>query len=149
MDSMSNKPVINALRRALADTYALQVKAQNYHWNVTGPDFYGLHKLFEEQYDDAAEAVDELAERIRALGDKAPGSFKAFQQLTGVGDPVDGAGPETMIADLQASHETVSKALGEGIDAAEQAEDPVTADLFTERRAAHDKHAWMLRSHLA
>ena len=74
---------------------------------------------------------------------------KAFQQLTGVGDPVDGAGPETMIADLQASHETVSKALGEGIEAAEQTEDPVTADLFTERRAAHDKHAWMLRSHLA
>ena len=146
---MSNKPVINALRRALADTYALQVKAQNYHWNVTGPDFYGLHKLFEEQYDDAAGAVDELAERIRALGDKAPGSFKAFQQLTGVSDPVDGAGPETMIADLQASHETVSKELGEGIQAAEQAEDPVTADLFTERRAAHDKHAWMLRSHLA
>ena len=84
--SANSKPVIAALEQALADTYALALKTQNYHWNVEGPTFYGLHNLFEEQYNDAHGAVDELAERIRALGAPAPGSFQVFMDATKISD---------------------------------------------------------------
>ena len=131
--SKNSKPVIAALEQALADTYALALKTQNYHWNVEGPNFFSLHALFEEQYNDSHAAVDELAERIRALGAPAPGTFQAFMEAT-------------KIADLMASHETMSDTLRDGVSVAEKAEDPATADMLTARVAIHDKYAWMLRS---
>jgi starvation-inducible DNA-binding protein len=139
-------PVVKALEQALADTYALALKTQNYHWNVEGPTFFGLHKLFEEQYDDAHAAVDELAERIRALGAFAPGGLRVFQEISGIADAKDGLDARAMIDDLIAGHATLASTLKAGIEAAEKAADPVTADMLTGRLTTHDKHAWMLRS---
>lgn len=144
--SANSKPVIAALEQALADTYALALKTQNYHWNVEGPTFYGLHNLFEEQYNDAHGAVDELAERIRALGAPAPGSFQVFMDATKIADAKQNADAKTMVADLVSSHETMGETLREGISVAEEAGDPATADMLTARLTTHDKHAWMLRS---
>lgn len=139
-------PVVKALEQALADTYALALKTQNYHWNVEAPTFFGLHKLFEEQYDDAHAAVDDLAERIRALGAFAPGGFRVFQEISGIADAKNGLDARAMIDDLIAGHATLAGTLKAGIEAAEKADDPATADMLTGRLAAHDKHAWMLRS---
>lgn len=144
--SANSKPVIAALEQALADTYALALKTQNYHWNVEGPNFYGLHNLFEEQYTDAQGAVDELAERIRALGAPAPGGFQVFMDATKIADAKQNIDAKAMIADLAASHETIGETLRSGIDEAEKAGDPATADMLTARLTTHDKYAWMLRS---
>ena len=144
--SANSKPVIAALEQALADTYALALKTQNYHWNVEGPTFYGLHNLFEEQYNDAHGAVDELAERIRALGAPAPGSFQVFMDATKIADAKQNADAKTMVSDLAASHETMGATLRDGISVADDAGDPATADMLTARLTTHDKHAWMLRS---
>ncbi|SDG50229.1 MULTISPECIES: Dps family protein [Thalassobaculum] len=144
--SANSKPVIAALEQALADTYALALKTQNYHWNVEGPTFYGLHNLFEEQYNDAHGAVDELAERIRALGAPAPGSFQVFMDATKIADAKQNADAKAMVSDLAASHETMGATLRDGISVAEDAGDPATADMLTARLTTHDKHAWMLRS---
>lgn len=144
--STNSKPVIAALEQALADTYALALKTQNYHWNVEGPNFFGLHSLFEEQYTDAHTAVDELAERIRALGAPAPGGFQAFLDMTKIADAKQNLDAGGMVADLTAAHETMADTLRSGISVAEEAGDPATADMLTGRLTAHDKHAWMLRS---
>ncbi|MCR9072165.1 MAG: DNA starvation/stationary phase protection protein [Alphaproteobacteria bacterium] len=144
--STNSTPVIAALEQALADTYALALKTQNYHWNVEGPNFFGLHNLFEEQYTDAHTAVDELAERIRALGAPAPGGFQVFMDTTKIADAKQNTDATTMIDDLAASHETMGETLRDGVAAAEEARDPATADMLTARLTIHDKHAWMLRS---
>ena len=142
----TSTPVVAALERALADTYALALKTQNYHWNVVSPTFFGLHKMFEEQYDDMHAAVDELAERIRALGAAAPGGFRVFLDTTSIADAVDGADANGMLDDLIDSQATMAQTLKTGINAAEEADDPVTADMLTERLTEHDKQAWMLRA---
>jgi len=139
-------PVVKALEQALADTFALALKTQNYHWNVVGPNFFGLHNLFEEQYTDAFGAVDELAERIRALGAPAPGGLRAFQEISKIADAQDGIDAKAMIDDLAAGNEAIGATLKAGIEAAGNAGDDVTADLLTGRLATHDKAAWMLRS---
>lgn len=144
--SANSNPVVLALEQALADTYALALKTQTYHWNVTSPNFYSLHKLFEEQYDDAHEAVDDLAERIRALGAPAPGGLRAFLETTRISDATETMEAKEMLPDLTASHEVLAGTLKHGIAAAEQAGDAATADMLTARLTAHDKHAWMLRS---
>lgn len=137
-------PVVRALDRLLADTYTLALKTQNYHWNVTGAHFHDLHILFEGQYDELAEAVDELAERIRALKVAAPGSFAAFAALTGIPEAKGGESDQQMVRLLAEGHEEASRAARAVIDAS--SDDPVTADLATVRAAAHDKAAWMLRA---
>lgn len=144
--STNSNPVIAALEQALADTYALALKTQNYHWNVEGPTFFALHKMFEEQYDDAHAAVDDLAERIRALGGKAPGGFRVFLDTARIADAKDNVDAATMVTDLAASNESVSATLREGVGAAEAAGDVSTADMLTGRITVHDKNAWMLRS---
>jgi starvation-inducible DNA-binding protein len=139
-------PVVKALEQALADTFTLALKTQNYHWNVVGPNFFGLHNLFEEQYTDAFGAVDELAERIRALGAAAPGGLQAFREISGIADAQEGIDAKAMIDDLAAGNEAVGATLKAGIAAAGSAGDDATADLLTGRLATHDKAAWMLRS---
>lgn len=139
-------PVVKALEQALADTFTLALKTQNYHWNVVGSNFFGLHNLFEEQYTDGFTAADEIAERIRALGAAAPGGLRAFQEITTVADAKDGIDSKTMIDDLAESHAAVSASLKTGVDVAEKAGDVSTADLLTGRITTHDKAAWMLRS---
>lgn len=146
-DKTNNGAVIDGLSRVLADSYSLYIKTHGYHWNVTGPNFPALHAMFEVQYTELAGAVDEVAERIRALGAKAPAGYAAFGKLSTVEDGVAESDTD-MIADLLKGHETVAATAKHTLDAAEAAGDDVTVDLMVERITIHDKTAWMLRSTL-
>ncbi len=138
--------VVKALEQALADTFTLALKTQTYHWNVVGPNFFSLHNLFEEQYNENFAAADELAERIRALDAPAPGGLTAFKEITRISEPKTNADAKAMIDDLIASNENISKSLKTGVATAEENEDPATADMLTARVTVHDKATWMLRS---
>lgn len=138
--------VTQHLAHRLADTYSLALKTQTYHWNVEGPQFFQLHEAFEAQYDALAEAVDDLAERIRALGQRAPGGFAAYARLRTLADGNPDVDAETMVADLAADHQALAKAFGDAIGEIQVCGDEVTADLFIERVQAHEKTAWMLNS---
>ena len=141
--------VAEALAEFLANSYVLYVKSHGYHWNVRGPYFSTLHALFEAHYTDLALAVDEIAERIRALGKDAPGSMAQFHKLAELKEATGVPSAEDMIRDLAEDHLKMSKASAALIQAAEAEDDAVTADLATARQSFHDKAAWMLRSHLA
>lgn len=143
---MTNKPVTEALKKILADTYTLQLKTQNYHWNVEGAHFRSLHLMFEEQYNELFAAVDGIAERIRALGEKAPGTYAEFSKLTKLKEGDDSLEGLAMAKDLQKTNEQVSKNLKAALAVAEKADDASTADLLTQRITVHDKAAWMLKS---
>ncbi len=145
----SRAAVAEKLSGFLADSYMLQLKTQYYHWNVSGAQFFSLHGMFEGQYKALFEAVDEIAERIRALGFAAPGTLKALATLGGLSE--DKALPSSaaaMTKNLLDSHEALARSAREGIAIAEKAGDAVTVDLFVKRADAHDKTAWMLRSSL-
>ncbi|GAB4521544.1 MAG: non-specific DNA-binding protein DpsA [Parvularculaceae bacterium] len=147
IDADDRMKVAGELKRVLADTYTLYLKTHNYHWNVTGPMFQTLHVLFEEQYNEMWIAVDELAERIRALGASAPGSYRQFAELTTVEDAeADVPDAETMIRNLVRGHEAVVKSARAALDVADDADDAATEDLLTQRIQIHEKTAWMLRS---
>jgi len=145
---MSKENVSHTLKILLADTYVLYLKTQNYHWNVKGPHFYTLHRFFEEQYEALAEAVDVIAERLRAIGEEAPASFKAYLDLTTLTEAQNKIEAFAMIKDLQASHEALGKTLRLVLESAEKQEDEATQDLITERMREHEKTIWMLQSHL-
>ena len=138
--------IVAGLSRLLADTYTLYLKTHNYHWNVTGPMFQTLHLMFEQQYNELALAVDLVAERIRALGHPAPGSYAQFGKLTSILE--DAKVPEAvdMVRNLVAAQETVVRTAREVFGPAEAAHDQVTMDLLTQRMQVHEKTAWMLRS---
>lgn len=143
------KSINSGLAQAVAETFTLYVKTQGYHWNVVGPTFHSLHALFEEQYIELRDAADVIAERMRALGAFAPGSFTEFQKLAGIKDHEPAKDAEDMVRILVGDHELAARTLRPFVDVADDAGDSATADLFTERLAAHEKHAWMLRSTLA
>ncbi|MBS3786214.1 MAG: DNA starvation/stationary phase protection protein [Gammaproteobacteria bacterium] len=149
INTEARKEIAAGLSRVLADSYSVYLKTHNFHWNVTGPMFNSLHMMFEEHYTELATAVDEIAERIRALGEPAPGSYSAYQALTSV--PEEEGQPEAleMIKQLVRDHETVSRTAREVFPLAEKANDEPTADLLTQRMQIHEKTAWMLRSLLA
>ena len=134
------------LKAVMGDTYALYVKTHGYHWNVTGPRFKALHELFMEQYTELWQALDELAERIRALGEFAPASSDEIASYATIKPDNGVPDAEDMINNLVRGHETIAKVAREGVDAAEQGDDVVTADLLTQRAAAAEKAAWMLRA---
>ena len=142
------KDLVEGLTRALGDTYALYAKTHGYHWNVTGPTFGQLHDLFNQQYTEMWNALDELAERIRALGEYAPQGYGAIANLTGIkdGDPAKDA--DGMVEELMRDHETVVATLRKALGPAEEADDQVTIDLITQRLTVHEKAAWMLRATL-
>jgi starvation-inducible DNA-binding protein len=134
------------LSKLLADTYTLYLKTHNFHWNVTGPMFQTLHLMFEQQYNELWAAVDEIAERIRALGHFAPGGYAAFGRLTSVPD-TDGTPSATeMVRELVRGHETVIRTARALLAVAHDAKDESTSDLITQRLQIHEKTAWMLRS---
>ena len=137
-----------ALDKLLADSYTLYVKTHGYHWNVTGPMFSSLHVMFEDHYTELAMAVDEIAERSRALGAPALGSYKQFSEITDV--PEDTTVPKAldMVANLVKDHETVIASAKTLVRAAEEAGDDASVDLGVRRIDTHEKTAWMLRSHL-
>jgi starvation-inducible DNA-binding protein len=139
---------VEELSHLLADSYTLYLKTHNFHWNVTGPMFTTLHTLFETQYNELALAVDEIAERIRTLGARAPGSYAEFAQLTAVKE-AKGTTPATqMVRQLTADQATLAAAAQRVVQAAQAAGDEASADLGIRRMQVHQKNAWMLRSHL-
>ena len=138
--------IADGLSRLLADSYTLYLKTHNFHWNVTGPMFQTLHTMFEEEYTELATAVDEIAERIRALGHPAPGSYAAYAKLSTVTESEDVPEAKVMVEQLVSAHETVAKTARSVFPAAEAGNDEVTADLLTQRMTVHEKTAWMLRS---
>jgi starvation-inducible DNA-binding protein len=140
------KAIAHGLSRLLADSYTLYLKTHNYHWNVTGPMFTTLHTMFEEQYTELATAVDEIAERIRALGEYAPGSYSQYMELAQVKESKSVPEAMAMVKDLLESHETVARTARSVFDAAEKGNDEATLDLLTTRIQLHEKTAWMLRS---
>ncbi|MBD3836044.1 MAG: DNA starvation/stationary phase protection protein [Brevundimonas sp.] len=140
--------VAEQLTRVLADAYAVYLKTHGYHWNVRGPEFFALHNLLEQQYRDQWEALDDIAERIRALGELAPQGYGTFANLTGIrdGDPEKDA-PD-MLRELMRDHETLIATMRAALEVADDDGDDVTVDLLTQRLGAHEKFAWMLRSTL-
>jgi len=138
--------IAQGLSKLLADTYTLYLKTHNFHWNVTGPMFRTLHLMFEEQYNELALAVDLIAERIRALGFPAPGTYKEFATLSSI-DEEDGVpSAEEMIRKLVEGQESVVRTARSLFATVDQANDEPTADLLTQRMQVHEKNAWMLRS---
>lgn len=141
--------VADVLKVVLADTYCLYLKTQNFHWNVVGPSFSMLHALFEEQYSSLAEAVDEIAERIRSLGQASPGSFKAFSELKTLEEAQTGLDAMGMLSALSADHQALIASLNQAITTASDCKDEATADMLIQRLAYHQKQVWMIESHLA
>jgi starvation-inducible DNA-binding protein len=138
--------IADGLSKVLADSYTLYLKTHNYHWNVTGPMFQTLHLMFEQHYNELALAVDEIAERIRALGAKAPGSYREFTALSSIDEEDDIPDATDMIRRLVRGHEAVARTARSVFPVVERASDEPTADLLTQRLQVHEKTAWMLRS---
>ena len=138
--------IATGLSKLLADSYTLYLKTHNFHWNVTGPMFNTLHLLFEEEYTELATAVDEIAERIRALGVTAPGSYIQFQELSSIKEELGSPDAENMIRQLVEGQEAVVRTARSIFPVVEKSQDEPTADLLTQRMQVHEKNAWMLRS---
>ncbi len=134
------------LKLVLADSYALFLKTQNYHWNVTGPNFKSLHELFELQYDDLFAAIDEIAERIRTLGDKAPGSFSKYAEITSIKEGDENKPADQMVTELVEDQALIIKTLNKALKISQGNDDEVTIGMIIDRIAIHEKNAWMLRS---
>jgi starvation-inducible DNA-binding protein len=147
LDGNSRKAVAEALNGVLADTFALYVKTHAYHWNVVGPDFPTLHALFEEQYRELWTALDEIAERVRALGAFAPASAAAFGKLASIKSADESPPPsEAMVRNLLDGHEALIRRAREALKAAGEIGDAASEDLLTVRLRSHEKTAWMLRA---
>lgn len=138
--------IAEGLSRLLADSYTLYLKTHNFHWNVTGPMFNSLHLMFESQYTELALAVDEIAERIRALGFPAPGSYSAYAELSSIQEAKGAPNAADMIEQLVKGQEAVLRTARTVFPIADQVGDEPTADLLTQRMQVHEKTAWMLRS---
>jgi starvation-inducible DNA-binding protein len=138
--------LVNALSDVLADTYFLYLKAHNFHWNVEGPRFRSLHNMFEAHYRDLWESLDDIAERIRALGAYAPGTYAKLKARSTIVETESVPPAEAMLDALIADNQTVIATLRTAVSVAEDHSDPASADLLTERLRAHEKQVWMLRS---
>ena len=145
----ARQQIASGLSKLLADSYTLYLKTHNFHWNVEGPQFNTLHLMFEQHYTELALAVDEIAERIRALGVKAPGSYSAFAKLTSIDEASGEESAEEMIRQLVLGQEADVRTARTALKPAAAAGDEPTADLLTQRMQIHEKNAWMLRSMLA
>lgn len=146
IDEKSRGEIAKGLSKLLADTYTLYLKTHNFHWNVTGPMFQTLHLMFETQYTELATAVDLIAERIRALGFPAPGTYSEFARLSSIPEAEGVPRAEDMIRQLVEGQEAVVRTARSVFPVVEAAHDEPTADLLTQRMQVHEKAAWMLRS---
>ena len=143
------KQIADGLSHFLADSYTLYLKTHNFHWNVTGPMFNSLHVMFEGQYTEQWTALDEIAERIRALGFNAPGSYAEFTKLSSIKEEPglkDGADWREMVRQLTVGNEAVCRTARKVLKGADDAGDDPSVDLLTQRLQVHEKNAWMLRS---
>jgi starvation-inducible DNA-binding protein len=146
IEAKDRKRIAEGLSRVLADTYTLYLATHNFHWNVKGPMFNSLHDMFMLQYTELWNAVDPIAERIRALGFPAPGTYREFAKLTSIEEPHGVPSAEEMVAFLVRGHEAVARTARGLFPVADAANDQPTADLLTQRLNLHEKNAWMLRS---
>ncbi len=146
IDTKNRELIASALSKVEADTYTLYLKTHNFHWNVTGPMFQTLHLMFEQQYNELWLAVDLVAERIRALGFPAPGTYKQFAALSSIKDDEGVPKAEDMIRKLVEGHETAARTARNAFKLTEEVNDQPTCDLLTQRMQIHEKTAWMLRS---
>lgn len=146
INEKDRKAIAAGLNRLLADTYTLYLMTHNFHWNVKGPMFNTLHLMFETQYNELALAVDLIAERIRALGEPAPGTYSEFAKLSSIKEVKGVPTAEQMIKHLVHGQESVVKTARSLFPSVEKASDEPTADLLTQRMQLHEKNAWMLRS---
>ena len=149
IEAKDRAKIADGLSRFLADSYTLYLKTHNFHWNVTGSMFNALHTMFETQYTEQWNALDEIAERIRALGFNAPGSYAEFVKLTSIKEEpglTDTANWRQMVSQLVAGNEAVCRTARKVLDVADDADDAPTEDLLTQRLQTHEKYAWMLRS---
>ena len=149
IDKKDRKAIADGLSRLLADSYTLYLKTHNFHWNVEGPMFNTLHLMFEQQYTELALAVDLIAERIRALGHPAPGTYGAFVKLSSIKEDSGQPKAEDMIRLLVDGQEAVVRTARKIFPVVDKVGDEPTADLLTQRMQVHEKNAWMLRSLLA
>ncbi|MCH1929159.1 DNA starvation/stationary phase protection protein DpsA [Shewanella sp. A25] len=149
INHVHREDIAAGLNQLLADSYSLYLKTHSFHWNVTGPMFTSLHLLFEQQYSELALAVDLIAERVRALGARALGSYSAYARLTEIQEDQGVTKAETMIRELLADQEIVIRNARALYPLVSQASDEATADLLTQRIQTHEKNAWMLRSLLS
>jgi starvation-inducible DNA-binding protein len=149
IEEKDRREIAEGLSRLLADTYTLYLKTHNFHWNVTGPMFQTLHLMFEQQYNELALAVDLIAERIRALGFPAPGTYAAFSRLSSIKEEETVPSADEMIRLLVEGQEAVVRTARSVFPVVDGAHDEPTADLLTQRMQIHEKTAWMLRSLLA
>jgi starvation-inducible DNA-binding protein len=143
------KRIVSALEVVLADTYALFLKTQNYHWNVEGKNFKALHEMFESQYEDLFEAIDTAAELIRSFGSKTIGTFESFSKLTNIEDGNRDSDAEHMLKDLLHDNELIERTLAKALEATKGANDEVVSSFLCDRMAVHRKNAWMLKSTLS
>lgn len=142
------RAIADGLNRVLADSFSLYLKTHGFHWNVTGPQFHTLHELFMTQYTELWTALDEIAERVRALGFPTAASYSQYQKLTSIEEESGVPNAQEMIRQLVTGNESVARVMREVVPVADNAEDSVTADLLTRRMEVHEKNAWMLRSML-
>lgn len=138
--------IAHGLSRLLADTYVVYLKTHNFHWNVEGPMFQTLHQMFMEQYTEAWNAIDLIAERIRSLGEYAPGTYKQYLKLASIEETDGVPEAEQMVKLLIEGQEAVVRTARELLPLADEAHDEPTLDLLTQRMQVHEKNAWMLRS---
>jgi starvation-inducible DNA-binding protein len=146
IEEETRREIADGLSHLLADTYTLYLRTHNFHWNVTGPMFQTLHLMFEQQYNELALAVDAIAERIRSLGFRAPGTYAEFTRLSSIAEQEDAPRAEEMIRRLVTGQEAVVRTARSAFAPAERAADQPTMDLLTQRMQVHEKTAWMLRS---
>ena len=145
-DTNETTQLAESLTGVLADSYVLMVKTQGVHWNVVGPPFLSLHQLTEQHYQDLFAAIDEIAERVRAIGHPAPSSIASLISMSEIGGDVDGLDAGRMLATLIGDHEAVLRRLRAAVEVAEALRDVASADLLTERLRFHEKAIWMLRA---
>lgn len=149
ISAKERKKISDGLSRFLADSYTLYLKTHNFHWNITGPMFNSLHTMFETQYNEQWTALDDIAERIRALGFNAPGSYREFVALSSIPEEpglTDSADWREMVRQLVLGNEAVCRTARDVLEIADDADDAPTEDLLTQRLQTHEKYAWMLRS---
>ncbi len=146
IQEQDRKAIAQGLSSLLADTYTLYLKTHNFHWNVTGPMFQTLHLMFETQYNELALAVDQIAERIRALGHPAPGTYAEYTRLSSINETPGVPKAEAMIRELVEGQEAVVRTARKVFPLVDRVNDESTADLLTQRMQTHEKTAWMLRS---
>ncbi len=149
INAKERKKIADGLSRFLADSYTLYLKTHNFHWNITGPMFNSLHTMFETQYNEQWTALDDIAERIRALGFNAPGSYREFVALSSITEEpglTDSADWREMVRQLVVGNEAVCRTARDVLEIADDADDAPTEDLLTQRLQTHEKYAWMLRS---